>query len=194
MTTSQPDFDRFSHTVAASIREHWRLVLIEGILLIVLGVAAVIVPPIAGIEITLLLGSLLLVSGLFGLVSSFSMRNAPGFWWSLLAAAWAIIAGVLLLGWPVTGLLSLTFVLIAYFIVEGITTILYALEHRQDLPNRWGWMLTSGIVDLILAGLVIAGLPGTATWALGLLVGIDLVFGGSALIALALEARAGDLT
>jgi uncharacterized membrane protein HdeD (DUF308 family) len=67
---------------------------------------------------------------------------------------------------------------------------MYALEHRQQLSGRWGWMLANGIVDLILAAIIFAGLPGTASWALGLLVGINMLFGGSALIAMALHARA----
>ncbi|MGH6676778.1 MAG: HdeD family acid-resistance protein, partial [Xanthobacteraceae bacterium] len=115
--------------------------------------------------------------------------RVPGFWWSLISAFIGIVAGVLLLLWPLTGVLSLTLVLSAFFIVEGITSILYAFEHRNQLSGRWGWMLVSGIIDLILAGIIIAGLPGTALWALGLLVGINLLFGGAALIGMALAAR-----
>jgi uncharacterized membrane protein HdeD (DUF308 family) len=85
--------------------------------------------------------------------------------------------------------LSLTLVLIAFFVVEGIASIMYAIEHRNQLSGRWGWMLISGIIDLILAGIIFAGLPGTAVWALGLLVGINMVFGGAALIGMALAAR-----
>src|SRR5262249_23751223 len=70
-----------------------------------------------------------------------------------------------------------------------IATLMYAFEHRAQLSGRWGWMLASGIVDLILAGIIFAGLPETATWALGLLVGINLLFGGTALIGMALAAR-----
>jgi len=94
-----------------------------------------------------------------------------------------------LLLWPITGTLSLTLVLIAFFVVEGIVSIMYAIEHRNQLTGRWGWMLVSGIIDLILAGIIFAGLPGTALWALGLLVGINMLFGGAALIAMALAAR-----
>jgi uncharacterized membrane protein HdeD (DUF308 family) len=100
-----------------------------------------------------------------------------------------IVAGALLLRWPVTGSLSLTLVLAAFFIVEGVATIMYAVEHRNQLSGRWGWMLVSGIVDLILAGIIVAGLPGTALWALGLLVGINLIFGGIAMIGMATAAK-----
>jgi uncharacterized membrane protein HdeD (DUF308 family) len=117
------------------------------------------------------------------------MRHAPGFWWSLVSAIIGIAAGVLLLARPLTGSLSLTLLLTAFFIVEGVASIMYAIEHRNQLSGRWGWMLISGIVDLILAGIIIAGLPGTAFWALGLLVGINLLFGAVAMIGMALAAR-----
>jgi uncharacterized membrane protein HdeD (DUF308 family) len=80
-------------------------------------------------------------------------------------------------------------VLIAFFLIEGIVSILFALDHKRELSGRWVWMLASGIVDLVLAAIIFAGLPGTAAWALGLLVGINMVFGGAALIAMALHAR-----
>ena len=85
--------------------------------------------------------------------------------------------------------MSLTLVLIAFFVIEGIASILYAIEHRNQLTGRWGWMLFSGIIDLILAAIIFSGLPGTAVWALGLLVGINMVFGGVALIGMAMAAR-----
>ena len=84
------------------------------------------------------------------------MRNAPGFWWSLISAIIGIAAGVALLAQPVTGALSLTFVLIAFFVIEGIVTIMYAIDHRAQLSGRWGLMLASGVVDLVLAGMIFA--------------------------------------
>jgi uncharacterized membrane protein HdeD (DUF308 family) len=182
----QTDLQR---AVVSAIHEHWVLFLVEGIILVILGALAILVPPLATITVTILIGWLFLVSGAVGLFTTFWMRHAPGFWWSLLSALIAIFAGFLLLVWPLTGALSLTFVLAAFFIVEGIASIMYAIEHRNQLSGRWGWMLISGIIDLILAAIIIAGLPGSAAWALGLLVGIDLLFGGAALISMALAAR-----
>ena len=101
----------------------------------------------------------------------------------------AVGAGIVLLGWPVRGVLSLTLVLIVFFMLEGIASIMFAIDHRNQLSGRWGWMLASGIVDLILASLIFVGLPGTAAWAIGLLVGINMIFGGASLIAMALHAR-----
>src|SRR5216683_1634743 len=75
------------------------------------------------------------------------------------------------------------------FLIEGVASIMYALEHKKELTGRWAWMLVSGIIDLILAVIILAGLPETATWALGLLVGINMLFGGTSMIAIALHAR-----
>ncbi|HEV2099676.1 MAG TPA: HdeD family acid-resistance protein [Stellaceae bacterium] len=179
----------FERAVKSAIHEHWVLFLIEGIVLVLLGAIAIVVPPLATLTYTILIGWVFLISGAVGLATSFWMRQAPGFWWSLLSAVIAIVAGFLLLGWPLTGALSLTLVLTSFFIVEGIASIMYAIEHRNQLTGRWGWMLVSGIVDLILAAIIIAGLPGSAEWVLGLLVGINMLFGGVALIGMALSAR-----
>jgi uncharacterized membrane protein HdeD (DUF308 family) len=87
-------------------------------------------------------------------------------------------SGIVLLLWPLSGVLSLTLILIVFFVIEGVASIMFALEHKRELSARWGWMLASGIIDLILATIIFAGLPGTAAWAIGLLVGINMVFGG----------------
>jgi uncharacterized membrane protein HdeD (DUF308 family) len=175
--------------VASSLQAHWRLFLTEGIVLLILGILAIIVPPIATIAVEVLVGWLLLVSGIVGLIATIRMRNAPGFGWSLLSAVIGIAAGVVLLAWPLSGAFSLTLILTVFLTLEGVISILYAFEHRRELSGRWGAMLFSGVVDLFLAGIIFAGLPGTAAWAIGLLIGVNLVFGGSALIAMALHAR-----
>jgi|SRR6185312_1456761 len=171
------------------IRRYWMLFVIEGITLLFLGALAVIVPPIATLSITILIGWLLLISGAVGLIMTFAARLAPGFWWSLVSGLLGIAAGLILLVWPVSGALSLTLVLTAFFIVEGIASIMYALDHRRQLSGRWGWMLFSGLVDLVLAAIIIAGFPGTALWALGVLVGINMIFGGASLIGIGLHTR-----
>jgi uncharacterized membrane protein HdeD (DUF308 family) len=189
MSTMTPNPQDVAAALGRTLHEHWRLFLAEGIILVVLGVLAIIVPPIATLAVTILIGWLFLISGIAGLVMTFWARHAPGFWWSLLSAVIALVAGGLLLWSPVLGVLSLTFVLIAFFLIDGVLSIILAIEHRSQLVGRWGWILVSGIVDLVIAGIIWAGLPGTAAWALGLLVGIDLVFGGTALIMVALGAR-----
>jgi uncharacterized membrane protein HdeD (DUF308 family) len=194
MSTNPSEMSQLQSAIAQSIREHWVLFLIEGIVLVVLGILAIIVPPLATITFTLFLGWLFLISGIMGLITTFWARHSPGFWWSLLSAVLAIAAGIVLLIEPLRGAITLTLLLIVFFIIEGVLTIMYAFEHKKDLSGRWGWMLASGIIDLILAGIILIGLPGTAAWALGLLVGINMLFGGSALIAMALHARSDAST
>jgi uncharacterized membrane protein HdeD (DUF308 family) len=191
---SPGDANQLQRALAQSVREHWVLFLIEGIVLVVLGILAIVVPPLATIAFTLFLGWLFLISGVVGLFTTFWARQAPGFWWSLFSAVLAIAAGIVLLAWPVSGAVSLTLLLIVFFTIEGVLSIMYALEHKKELSGRWGWMLVSGIIDLVLAAIILIGLPGTAVWALGLLVGINMLFGGSALIAIALHARTPDTT
>jgi uncharacterized membrane protein HdeD (DUF308 family) len=100
-----------------------------------------------------------------------------------------VLAGGVLLSNPAAGVATLTYVLIAFFLIDGVLIIVMAFEHRRELVGRWEWMMLGGVMDLVLAGIILAGLPGTLAWALGLLVGIDLLFGGTALIAMALQAR-----
>ena len=184
-----PSEEDIARSVTSAIHAHWGLFLFEGIVLVILGAAAIIVPQVATLAFTLVIGWVFLVSGGVGLVTTFWMRNAPGFWWALLSAVISIAAGIILIRWPISGTVSLTLVLIAFFIVEGVATIMYAIDHKAQLSSRWGWMLFSGIVDLILAGIIFAGLPESATWALGLLVGINMLFGGTAMIGMALAAK-----
>jgi len=183
------DVREVGYQIGGAIRRHWVLFLTEGIVLVILGILALLAPVVASVAATVFFGWLLLLSGIVGLFTTFRARHAPGFWWSLVSAAIGIVAGVLLIGWPLLGTLSLTAVLIAFLFAEGLVTIMYALEHRNALSGRWGWMLASGIVDVGLGVLLLIGLPGTALWALGLLLGINLIFGGWALIYMALHAR-----
>jgi uncharacterized membrane protein HdeD (DUF308 family) len=189
MSATPPDMQQLQRSVAESVQRHWRLYLIEGIVLVLLGVLAIVVPQIATLALTIFLGWLLLISGVVGLFMTFTMRAAPGFWWSLISAALGVLVGGLLIARPVVGAVSLTLVLIAFFIIEGVASIMFALEHRTQLPGGWAWMLVSGIVDLVLAVLIFTGLPSTAAWAIGLLLGINLIFGGFALAVMALQAR-----
>ncbi len=189
MSSSQPDIAGIQRRVAQALHEHWVLYLIEGIVLLVLGAIAIVIPPLATLAVTILVGWLFLISGVMGLVTTFWMRHAPGFWWSLISGVLGVVLGVWLLAAPVTGAFSLTILLVTFFIIEGVASIMFALDHKRELTGQWGWMLVSGIVDLALAAMIFANLPSTAAWAIGLLVGINMVFGGSALIAMALHAR-----
>jgi hypothetical protein len=78
------------------------------------------------------------------------MHNAPGRGWSLASAVLGIVAGIVLLAWPLSGAVSLTMILTVFLVLEGVVSILYALEHKRELSGRWGVMLFSGGVDLLL--------------------------------------------
>jgi uncharacterized membrane protein HdeD (DUF308 family) len=145
-----------SAVLTKSMHDHWGLYLGEGIVLILLGLAAIIFPFIAGIVATVFLGWLFLIAGIVGLVSTFRGRQAPGFGWSLLSALVALIAGTVLLWNPLQslvtippGLVILTYVLIAYFIIDGILMIILAIAHRRELSGKWEWILVNGVIDLI---------------------------------------------
>ena len=194
MADGKIDVQKVQAAIRTSLHAHWRFFLIEGLLLMLLGVIAVCVPPLATITVEIFIGWLVLLSGVLGLVMTFQTRGAPGFGWSLLSAVVGIAAGAVLLIWPLSGVFSLTLILSIFLAAEGIISIMYALAHRRDSSSRWPMMLVSGIVDLLLAGIIVAGLPGTAAWAIGLIVGINLFFGGLALTAMALQGRSAAHT
>lgn len=186
---SPEDFSRLQSAMSQTVKAHWKAFLFEGILLAVLGIAALILPPLASLAIAIFLGWMFLISGIGGLIVTYWARSTPGFWWSLISAALAVLAGMLLLARPMQAVLTLTIVLGAYFLAEGVATIMYALEHRRELSGRWSWLLIAGLVDIAISFMVITGLPSSAEWAIGILVGINLLFGGATLIGMALAAR-----
>jgi uncharacterized membrane protein HdeD (DUF308 family) len=189
MATDPSRLQDVQAAVAASLRLHWRAFLIEGIVLLILGLFAILIPNVATLAVEVFVGWVLLLSGVVGLISTFRMRGAPGFGWSLLSAVIAIAAGAVLLASPLSGVFSLTLILTAFLTVEGVASIMLALSHRHGFSARWALLLVSGVIDLILAAMIFLNLPSTAAWAIGLLVGINMVFGGSTLISMALQAR-----
>ncbi len=187
--STQATMDDMQRTVRDTVRVHSGLFLAQGVILTLLGVAAVIWPQISSVAVDLYVGWIFLFSGLVGLGMIFFAPSVGGFLWSLLTAALALFAGALLLWHPVAGVVSLTLVLVAFFIAEGLFQMAAAFAYRSAFPDSWVWMLVSGIVDLLLAGSIIAGWPGSASWALGLIVGVNLISSGVATIMLALAAR-----
>ncbi|MEJ2517429.1 MAG: HdeD family acid-resistance protein [Methyloceanibacter sp.] len=157
--------------------------LIQGVLLVVAGVLAIISPIIASVAIVFLLGWVLIISGVLQAVGLVGASNVPHFWLQLISAVLAILIGVLLLRSPDSGLLVMTMLLIVYFMVEGIAKVIFALTIRP-FPN-WGWVLASGVVGILLAFILWANMPLTASWVLGLMLGVLLVSEGSALTYLA---------
>lgn len=188
---SLPDstIDDVRRSIRHTVRLHWRLFLAQGVITIILGVLAIIWPQLSSVAVDVYIGVLFLIAGLMGLGLMLYAPTSSSFLWTLLTAALSLLVGVLLLWHPVEGTASITLVLIAFFIAEGIFQIVASIHYRDIFPESWGWMLVSGIADLVLAALIIAGWPGTATWALGLIVGVNLITSGLATTIVAVAAR-----
>lgn len=172
-----------------AIRENRTLFMIEGAVMVVLGLIAILWPQIATLTTAVFVGWLFIIGGIVRLVSTFRHREAPGFWWSVLTGVLAVVVGFILVADPFAGALTLTVVLIAMFVIEGVFQIVAGIEFRKAAASSWVWMIVSGVIDLALAVLLLAGWPGTAVWAVGLLVGINLLFAGVALFMTAMAAK-----
>jgi uncharacterized membrane protein HdeD (DUF308 family) len=175
--------------VRDTLRANWQLFLIQGVIMFILGILAIAWPGKSTIAVDVYIGWLFLFSGFVGLAAMVFADDAPAFLWTLLTAALSLIVGVLLLWHPAEGAVSLTLVLTAFFVVEGIFQIAASISYRDVIPDSWGWMLASGIADLILAVLIIEGWPNTASWALGAVVGVNLMTSGMAIIMVALAGQ-----
>lgn len=170
-----------------TVRDHWKLFLFEGIIFILLGILAIALPNFATLSVELFIGWLFLLGGIVQAYRVFQSRGRNDFWLSLISPILAIIVGLLLLAYPLTGILTLTFLLAIYFLIEGIAKIAVSLKLKP--LKSWGWMLLSGLLSIALGAIIFAGWPGTAVWVLGLLVGINMLFFGWALVWLSLAAR-----
>jgi uncharacterized membrane protein HdeD (DUF308 family) len=188
MTIADRDLNQFEGNIRETIRSHATLFLVQGIIMTLLGILAVAEPMIATLAVELFAGWLFLISGIVGLVGLFRARQMPGFWWLLLTAALSVLAGAYLIWRPLAGILSLTLVIAAFFAAQGIVQIVTAIAHR-GLLRSWSSLLIVGIVNLILAAIIISGFPGTAAWTLGVLFGANLIMWGVALIITATACR-----
>lgn len=168
-------------------QKSWGWLFALGICMVVLGIAAVVLPMVATLAIEVIIGWLLIIGGIVHAVHAFSAKQWGGSVINIMAAILYVVVGVLLLGHPVAGILTLTLILAAFFLVEGAFKIVMALQMRS-MPN-WGWMFVSGLIALVLGVFIWMGWPATAAWVIGLLVGIDLIFGGWAMLFIALSVK-----
>jgi len=157
-----------------------RYIVGTGLLIAVLGLAAILAPYVTGIGLSFLLGVLLLVGGLSHFVQAFVVSGWTGSLWQIDLAVIYVFAGISLLVNPIVGLTTLTLLLIAYLAVSGLVEVVIGVKTRPDA--RWGWFVASGVVSIVVAGLLWAGFPSTAEWAIGLLVGIHFLTTGLALV------------
>lgn len=184
----QHEFGAIRQAAADAIVAHRKFFLFEGIVLMVLGGLAFAFPFISTFAVVVFVGWLFMLGGFFRLLGRFRARKTPGYWWSMAAAALAIIVGLTLILMPLQGMLTLTLVLMFLFLMEGISAIFVAFDFRHHSLS-WGWMLFTGIIDLVLVFMIWDGFPDIATWALGVLAGINLLFTGLSLIMLTIAER-----
>ena len=189
MVSLNPVRSIMQDAISDALRTHWRLLMFQGAIMVLLGILAFAAPVAATIAVDIFVGWLFLISGVVGLVAVFSAKDIPAFLWSLITAALLVTAGVLLIWRPVEGALTLTLLLTALFITEGAFQIVASIAYRHVAGGSWGWMLVSGLADLALVALIIFGWPMTAAWTLGILVAINLITSGWAIVMAALAGR-----
>jgi len=177
------------HLPEQDMRTARRWLLATGILGILSGTAAIIVPIFATITTTLLIGWILVFAGAVMAWHAVT-QHAPTRNWSRVAqAVLTLLIGLYLVIFPLNGALTLTLLLVIWFVGTGGLELYGAYELR-GLPGA-GWLLFNGVVAIVLAVLIAAHLPSSAAWAIGLLVGINLVFWGMrALVAASILKRA----
>ena len=170
--------------VREALGRSWKGLMAMGIIAIFIGCIAILVPAVASVGTAIFIGWVLLIVGAFMVAAAFSAHSAGTLLWRMLWAVLTVIVGVWLVVEPHNGTLTLTLVLGLYFLFMGLTRITIAFLARGE-PNA-GWLGLSGVCGLLIGILVLAKLPSSADWAIGLLVGIDLIFAGWTLTSAAL--------
>lgn len=170
-----------------ALKDHWGWLVGVGIALIVLGTVAIARPGLASFGITLLIGWVILIGGIAQVVDAMRSRKRPGFLWHFLGGILYGFVGLVLVGYPLEGVVALTLFLAAFFLVEGIFKIAFSFKIRP--APQWGWGVISGVVSFVLAIMILAQWPLSAVWVVGLLVGIGMLFNGWSLVMLGFAAR-----
>jgi uncharacterized membrane protein HdeD (DUF308 family) len=170
-----------------TVRRYSLWYLVQGILMVVTGILALIYPWIASIAIVRLLGWFLIITGILQAIGLIGARQVPYFWLELISAGLAIVIGLLLLRHTDAGLLFFSVLFIVYFMVEGIVKVIFGLTIRP-FPN-WGWVFASGLIGILLSVYLWANLSTVSEWVLGFLLGVLLVVEGSALTSLTWRIR-----
>jgi len=161
--------------------------LLQGVLMIFAGFVALLFPVFSSVTVVLMLGWLLIFSGAFQAISLIGASNVPHFWLQLVSVTLSVLIGTLFVRNPGEGLITLTLLLIVFFMVGGMAKVIFALTIRP-FPN-WGWVLASGAIGVLLSIYLWSSLPVTAVWLLGVLVGIQLISEGSAMAYMAWQVR-----
>lgn len=177
----------FRQALRDAVRRHALWYLVQGIILLAAGALAALYPVISSFATVNLLGWLLIVSGLAQGIGLLGARQVPHFWLQLISVALGVLIGLLFLRDPEQSLLTLTLLLIVFFMIEGMSKVIFALTIRP-MPN-WIWVLASGLAGIVLSGLLWSMLPVTAIWLIGFLLGLHLIGIGAAMSYLAWQIR-----
>ncbi len=156
--------------------------MIEGTLLILLGLAAVVMPLMAGLAAILVFAWILVLSGMIGLISAFAGRAHAHLGWSLASALIALVIGAFLLVDPPAAAVAFTVVVGAYLLLDGVALVGLGLSHRRRGDPAWRWQVGSGVVDLILGGVMLFMSAIGSTVLIGVVVGLSLMVAGVALL------------
>jgi uncharacterized membrane protein HdeD (DUF308 family) len=169
----------FRDAMRQTVKRYSFWYLLEGVLLIAAGVLAIVYPVISASAIIVLLGWLLIVTGIVQSFSLIGARHVPHFWLQLISVILAVLIGFLFLRDPAQGIVTIALLLIVFFMIEGMSKVVFALTIRP-FPN-WGWVLASGLVGIVLSLILWASMPVSAAWLIGLLLGINLISVGAAI-------------
>ncbi|MEY7851542.1 HdeD family acid-resistance protein [Natrarchaeobius sp. A-rgal3] len=170
-----------------SLERGWRTLAIAGGVIGLIGLLAVAFPVVTGLSVTVGLGLLLVIGGIVHGAHAFTARGWSGSLWQVALAVVSIVAGAILLVNPVVGLVTLTILVIAYLLVDAVAELWMAMR-MDDQPGRAS-VAASGILSLVLAGLLWIGFPADASWAIGVLVGIGLLATGLSMVVVAITGR-----
>jgi len=170
--------------VREGLSRSWKALMIVGVAAIVLGCIAILVPAVASVGTAIFIGWLLLFVGLVMVVAAFSAHSVGTLVLRLIWAILTVVVGIWLIVEPHNGTLTLTLVLGIYFLFMGLTRTTIAFIARGEANA--GLLGLSGIAGLLVGILILAKFPSSADWAIGLLVGIDLIFAGWTLTSIAL--------
>src|SRR6187200_1870119 len=140
---------------------------------------AIIYPVISSAAVVVLLGWLLIISGVVQGFSLIGAGQVPHFWLQLISVILAILIGFLFLRDPAQGMVTIALLLIVFFMIEGISKVVFALTIRP-FPN-WLWVLASGLVGIFLSLILWASMPVTAVWLVGFMLGLNLISVGAAI-------------
>jgi uncharacterized membrane protein HdeD (DUF308 family) len=173
--------------IEPSLSKGWRWLLLLGVVQLIVGVGAIVLPAAATLAATLIIGWLLLIAAIFQMIHVFAVHRWRGFALHLVSALLYGAAGVLLLLRPVQGAAGLTLVLAALLIADAGLRAALALHVRPR--DGWAWVLTGAVASLILGVLILVGWPATAFWVLGLLLGVQLIVVGATNVGLSLACR-----